>query len=1186
MGVEFGLLGDVEVRVDGRLVDVGHARQRCVLVVLVVEANHRVSVNALVERVWGDRAPQRARETLYTYLSRLRRALGPITDVDLVRQRGGYVLTLDPLMVDVHRFHHLAAQARAANDEDRALVLFEQSLGLWRGEPFAGLDTLWVNTLRDALERERFAVELDRTDLQLRRGQHGWLLGELATRAKTHPLDERVAGQLMLALYQCGRQAEALEHFQQLRVRLVEELGIDPSPELQRRFKQILTTDPALTAPPTTPPASVSVSTPRLVPRQLPAYTPQFVGRAAELRQLTTLLETTTTGGGTVVITAIDGTAGIGKTALALHWAHQAAERFADGQLYVNLRGFDPTNTPVHPAEALRGFLDAFGISPERIPTSLEAQAGLYRSLLTNRHMLVVLDNARDAEQVRPLLPASPSCLVVITSRNQLASLIAQQGAHPLTLDVLNPQEAHALLTGHLGPDRISAEPGAVTELIEYCAGLPLALAIVAARAATHPGFPLRVLAQELADEHTRLAALDTGEAVTSVQAVFSWSYHHLSPPAARMFRLLGLHPGPDIALPAAAHLSGLPLHQAREALSELTRTRLLTHHTPGRFTFHDLLRAYATHLTTTHDPPEDHHAALTRLFDYYLHTAVAAMNTLRPTNQHHQTHIPPPATPIPPVADPTIAQHWLDTERANLAAIIAHTAAHGWYTHTTQLANTVLLRHLDLGVRYFDTLAIYTHVQHAARHTNDQATEARALTYLGLVHWQQGRYQQAIDHLQRALTISRDTRDRDVEARALTYLGFVRWYQGGYRQAIDHHQQALTISRDTRDRDVEALALTGLGLVHGQQGRYQQAIDHHQQALIISRDTGYRTIEALALTGLGLANGHQGRYQQAIDHHQQALTISRDIGYRFVEALALTSLGFVRWYQGRYRKAIDYHQQALTISRDTRDRDVEALALTGLGLVHGEQGRYQQAIDHHQQALTISRDTGYRTGEARALTGLGLIHRRQGRHQQAIDHHEQALAICRDTRDRTTEAHALTGLGFVHGEQGRYQQAIDYHQQGLTISRDTGYRTGEARALTGLGLIHRRQGRYQQAIDHHEQALAICRDIGNRTNKARILNCLGEAHHANGQLDQARTQHTAALTLATEIGDRYEQAHAHHGLAHTHHTTGDLDQAHYHWQQALTLYTDLGVPPGSTSASPATGEYPPTTTAPNATSA
>jgi DNA-binding SARP family transcriptional activator/tetratricopeptide (TPR) repeat protein len=891
MGVEFGLLGDVEVRVDGRLVEVGHARQRCVLVVLLVEANHVVSVDALVERVWGDGAPQRARETLYSYLSRLRRALGLITEVDLVRQRGGYVLTVDPLVVDVHRFHHLVAQARAADEEDRALVLFEQALGLWRGEPFAGLDTAWVSALRGPLERDRFAVELDCTDLRLRRGQHGWLLSELFTRAAVHPVDERVAGQLMLALYQCGRQTEALEHFQQLRVRLAEELGIDPGPGLQRRYEQILTIDPTLTAPPAAPPASVSVSAPRPMPRQLPACTPHFVGRAEELRQLTTLLDAPTAGGGTVVITAIEGTAGIGKTALALHWAHQTGERFADGQLYVNLRGFDPTNTPVHPTEALRGFLDAFGIAPERIPTSVDARAGLYRSLLIDLRVLVVLDNARDEEQVRPLLPASPSCLVVITSRNQLEGLIAQQGARPVTLDLLAPQEARALLVHQLGPDRVSAEPHAITNLIGHCAGLPLALAIVAARAAIHPGFALRVLAKELTEEHTRLDALDTGEATTSVRTVFSWSYQHLSPPAARIFRLLGLHPGPDIALPAVTHLTDISPHQAREALGELTRAHLLTQHTPGRYTFHDLLRAYATHLTTTHDSPENHHAALTRLFDHYLHTAAATMNTLHPADQHHRPPLPASAMPALPVADPTTAQHWLNTEQANLAAIIAYTAAHGWHTHTTQLANTVLLRYLETGVHYPHALALYTHVQHAAHHTNDHATEARALTMLGLVHWLQGRYPQATDHHQQALTISRDTGDRAGEAIALTYLGLVHGQQGRYPQATGHYQQALTICRDIGDRVVEAQILNGLGEAHHASGQLDQAYTQHTAALTLATEIGDRYERAHAHHGLAHTHHTTGNLDQARHHWQQALTLYTDLNIPHTDNLALASL-------------------------------------------------------------------------------------------------------------------------------------------------------------------------------------------------------------------------------------------------------------------------------------------------------
>lgn len=583
--------------------------------------------------------------------------------------------------------------------------------------------------------------------------------------------------------------------------------------------------------------------------------------RVAELRQLTTLLDPTAAGGDTVVITTIDGTAGIGKTALALHWAHHAADQFPDGQLYVNLRGFDPTKTPLHPADALRGFLDAFAIPPQRIPASLDAQAALYRSLLTDRHVLIVLDNARDAEQVRPLLPASPTCLVVITSRNQLAGLIAQHGARPVTLDVLTPQEARALLTRHLGLDRVSAEPDAIPDLIDRCAQLPLALAIVAARAATYPGFALRVLVKELADEHTRLDALDTGEAITTVRAVFSWSYQRLNTPAARMFRLLGLHPGPDITLPAATQLADTPPHQTREALDELTRAHLLTQHTPGRYTFHDLLRAYAAHLTTTHDTEDDQHTALTRLFDYYLHTAAATMDTLHPADQPHRPDIPPPALPTPPVADHTTSRAWLDAERANLTAIIAHTATHGWHIHTTRLADT-LIRYLEISGHYPDALTIHTHARDAAHHTSDRAAEAHHLTSIGTVHTHQGRYQQATDHYQQALTLFRELGDAEGQARALTNLGSVHFQQGRFQQATDHHHQAITLCREIGDRAGEAHALTYLGNVYQRQGHYGQAADYYRQAIALCREIGFRAVEALALTGLGFVYQQQGYYQ------------------------------------------------------------------------------------------------------------------------------------------------------------------------------------------------------------------------------------------------------------------------------------------------------------------------------------
>lgn len=1069
MGVEFRVLGDVELRADGRLVDVGHARQRMVLVVFLVEPNHVVSADQLVDRVWGGRPPHRARETLYNYLSRLRQVLGPLTGVDLARQTGGYVLTADPMAVDLHRFERLVAAARAADDEGTAMTSFEQALTLWRGEPCAGLDTPWIGELRDALERDRFAVESDLADLKLRSGQHGWLLGELVARAAAHALDERVAGQLMLALYRCGRQAEALEHYQQLRVRLAEELGVDPGSELRRLYEQILGSDPALAVP-----ARAFAATPASpVPRQLPAHTPHFVGRAEQLSQLTDLLDTSA-GGGTVVITAINGTAGVGKTALALRWAHQATDRFPDGQLYVNLRGFDRTNSPVPPSDVLRGFLHAFGVPAEQIPASVDAQAALYRGLLTDKRVLVVLDNARDVEQVRPLFPASPSCAVVITSRNQLAGLVAQEGARLLTLDVLTLREARALLARHIGPDRVAAEPAVIENLIDHCARLPLALSIVAARTTTHPDFALGLVAKELADEQTRLDALDAGDPDSSVRAVFSWSYHHLSDPTARLFRLLGLHPGPDIGLRATAHLADLPWYETREALGELARAHLLSQHAPGRYSFHDLLRAYASHLTIAHDARPEQHAALTRLFDYYLHTAATAMDALHPT-RNGQTDDPG----APPAADCTEARAWLETERANLTAIVAHTATHGWYTHTTRLANAVLLRYLEIGGLYREALAIYTHVRRAAHHTGDLATEALALTNLGTVHWQQGRCPAAIEHHEQAIVLSREIGFRLPEALALSSLGLVHFQQGRYQEAIEDLGQGLTLFRDIGERSGEVQALTHLGVVYWRQGRYAQAADHHRQAVAIAREIRFRRGEALALTNLGIVCWQQGHYQLATQHHQQALTIAREMSYHLGEVFALTHLGVVHWRQGRYAQAADHHRQAAAISREICLPLGELLALTNLGLVHGQQGSYQQAAEHHQRAAEIARDIDVPAGHALALAGLGITSSHQGRYQQATDQFEQALAICRDIGDRANEAQILNGLGETHHANAQNLQARTAHTAALALATEIGDSYEQARAHYGLAHTFDLVTEIDQVRHHGEQARSRYGDLG-----------------------------------------------------------------------------------------------------------
>ncbi|MEU8003577.1 BTAD domain-containing putative transcriptional regulator [Catellatospora sp. NPDC049111] len=483
--VEFVVLGEVAARHDGRTLRLGHARQRSVLAVLLLQAGRTVSADQLIDRVWAEQPPRRAHSTLYGYLSRLRQAL-TATGVTVAREHGGYQLTAHPATVDAHRFAQLVGQARDTTPGPARLALLDQALALWQGDALAGLDTPWLTAQRDVLERDRHAAELDRTDLALGLGRHDELLTPLAVRAAAHPLDERVAGQLMIALYRAGRPADALTHYQATRLRLADELGTDPGAPLRRLHQQILTDDPCLAAP--EPPPSTGHGGPHPVPRQLPMPPRLFTARTEELGQLDAAAEAAPHA---PVIAAITGAGGVGKSWLALHWAHGAADRFPDGQLYVDLRGFDPTQPPVDATAALRGFLDALGVPAAAIPADPHAQAALFRSTVAGRRLLIVLDDARDNAHVLPLLPGSATCAVLVTSRNRLTGLATAHGARLLDLNLLTDIEARRLLGAHLGRERTAAEPVAVAALLRWCAGLPLALGIVAARAAARPDFAL-----------------------------------------------------------------------------------------------------------------------------------------------------------------------------------------------------------------------------------------------------------------------------------------------------------------------------------------------------------------------------------------------------------------------------------------------------------------------------------------------------------------------------------------------------------------------------------------------------------------------------------------------------------------------------------------------------------------------
>jgi len=658
----------------------------------------------------------------------------------------------------------------------------------------------------------------------------------------------------------------------------------------------------------------------RTVPRQLPACTAHFAGRAHELQALNGLLEETAADipgagrtAGTVVISTIGGMAGIGKTALAVHWAHTVAGQFPDGQLYVDLRGFGPAKQVMDPAEAIRAFLDALEVPPDRIPSGLDAQAALYRSLLAGRRMLVVLDNARDPEQVRPLLPGSSGCIVLVTSRSQLSGLVAANGARPIDLDLLTPGEAHEMLVQRLGPGRVAAEPEAAEGIIARCVRLPLALAIVAARAAAHPHFSLNAFATELGGGHDRLDALTGGEPAADARSVFSWSYGALTTEAASLFRLLGLHPGPDISTLAAASLAGLPPALVRTGLAELTRANLISEQVPGRYTFHDLLRAYAGELARLEEPAEQRDAATHRMLDHYLHTAWSAALLLDPSRDPIALAAPRAGTIPEALADHGQALAWFTTEQAVLLAAVDLAADLRLDTHIWQLAWTLATFQFWRG-HWSELAAVQSAAVAASQRLADTHALGMALRTVAQADIQLGRFDDARTHLEHALDLYDQVGGQTAKAAVHINLARIWDLQGRYAEALDHARQSLDQYRAAGHRDGQAVALNTVGWYHALLGDQQQALMHCQQALALFQELGDLQGQADAWDSLGYAHDHLGDHDLALTCYEHALGLFRDLGVLFNQAEVLIHLGDAHHAADNPPAARDAWQQALTI--------------------------------------------------------------------------------------------------------------------------------------------------------------------------------------------------------------------------------------------------------------------------------
>ncbi|MER6282523.1 AfsR/SARP family transcriptional regulator [Streptomyces sviceus] len=974
--VRFAVLGAVRVRRGETEVDLAGPQERALLALLLVRAGQPVAVSEIVDVLWGADPPRSAVNVVRRHVGSLRRLLEPGLAARaegrwLLRDAGGYRLVTDGESSDLLRFRALREAGRRTMDESpgRAVALLTEALSLWRGPVAAGIPVqARAHPAFDAADRERLMAVREAADAAQRAGLPGTVLPELQRAAAEHPLDEPVQGALILTLAAAGRRSEALTAYEAVRTRLAEELGIDPGAELRVVRDAVLLAHPqaeaehalqagasvSAAAAATSDSGSVGFSSagsesagsesagsdsvgpaPRRPvpppPAQLPHDLPLFTGRHAELDEVCALFGEDVPHPGTVVISAIGGMAGVGKTTLAVHWAHRVADRFPDGQLYVNLRGFDPSGAVLEPGEALRGFLDALGVPPERVPHGLDAQAALYRSALAGRRVLVVLDNARDAEQVRPLLPGSPGCLTIVTSRDELPGLVAAHGAHSVTLRPFDAVQARAFLVRRLGADRVAAEPDAADEIGELCAGLPLALACVAARAALHPHFPLAAVAAELREADGSLDAFARSDASLDVGTVFSWSTRAVSDAAARLFRLLALHPGPDFSLPAAAALAGLPARRTRPLLAELTGLHLITEHTPARYVFHDLLRAHATELVDERHTEAERQAALHRLRHHYLHTAHTADRLLAP----NADPLPPPPAPQgvhpEPLADDDRALAWLTAEHAVLLAVVETAAASGDAVQerlACQLAWS-LEPFFDRRGHWHDGLAVQRTALDAARRLADPVLEARGLRGLARVEARLGLHSRSVPRLERALELFTELGDRTGRAHTHRSLGWESEQHGDLLGALRHNQFALALFRALGDRAAQASVLNSVGWYHALLGDYRQALTHSFEALTMLQHLGDRYGQAATWDSIAYAHHHLGRHPHALLGYRNALALLRELGVPYAEADILVRVGDTHLAMGDGDAARTAWHEALTLLRSLDHPDaarVEAL--------------------------------------------------------------------------------------------------------------------------------------------------------------------------------------------------------------------------------------------------------------------
>jgi DNA-binding SARP family transcriptional activator len=974
--VQFRVLGPVDL-VDGdRAIALPKPRSRAVLAYLLLSANHLVTTDSIVDAIWGEAPPSTARNQIQVDISALRRSMRQHGLRDPIQTSlSGYQIGLRQDELDLSLFHELrqAASSLSENDDlSAASSRLRKALDLWRGHPLGDVSGAFVDAARVALTEQHLTAFEDWAEFELRLGRHRAVVAELNPLALQHPLRERIVQQLAIALHREGRTAEALSALRRLRTTLAGELGVDMSPALAQLEVSMLRGEGHLV------PASAARPTVNTLPPSVPAFT----GRSAEIQQLDTLIAT-----GAALVT-VTGSGGIGKTALALHWAHRAARRFPDGSLYVDLCGF-AHRRPVSALEALSRLLHQLGVPPAQIPVREEYAIDLYRSRLAGTRTLVVLDNARDSDHARQLLPGEPGCAVVVTSRIELSGLVARDGAVPIRLDVLSPAESRAVLTALLGP----ADPTELDELAHMCAHVPLALRIAAA---SLRGAPRRQIREYLARIRSadRLGALQlAGDDHTAMSTTLRLSYDVLDPLAAKVFRLLSVIPGPDVTADSTAALTGLSVDQAEQMLTLLASAHLADERASGRYGFHDLLRLFAAHQAEIEQSPAELADARHRLYQGYLGRVIAAARRLYP--QVLRLPQDEGLAAVPPFENDSSAVAWLDAERLNLVAAVVSGCDRGPRRLAWQLADA-LRGYFFLKMFTVDWHTVANAALAAAQSESDAPAQAAAWLGLADLCWRQGDYDAAEDAYRRATRLATSGDWPAGQAVALGNLGGLRRMQGKLTEAAMMLEQSLALNVEIGRIEGQLVNLGNLGVIYGEIGDWARAEDYLVRTFEMSQQVGSGSAIAVALSNLVEPTMRLGHLDLAEARMRQALTMHRELGDKAAEASTLRSHAVLRQERGDLPTALSIARCAVTLAESTEDHRVLAHCLHLTAAILHELGDHDAALDPAERSVKLANGAGHRFVETRALLGLARIHRSLDRPRRALTFARQALALAK----------------------------------------------------------------------------------------------------------------------------------------------------------------------------------------------